>query len=68
LIDDQGKCHQVRFNGDYCHPLLTNGWNKLRKHYSIEGDTEIIISYHGGNIFNILVLKITSTEQIYVFP
>ena len=68
LIDDQGKCHRVQFNGDYCHPLFTNGWDQLRKDFSIVGHTQMIISYHGNNTFKVLVgEKITSSDQIPPF-
>jgi hypothetical protein len=68
LIDDQGKCHRVKFNGDYCHPLFTNGWHHLRKEFSIVGNAQMMISYHGNNIFKVVVgPKITSSEQISPF-
>ncbi|KAK2448375.1 hypothetical protein QL285_007645 [Trifolium repens] len=64
LIDSQGKCHKVKFNGDYCHPLFTNGWHSLRKKLSIQGNAKIMISYYGDNIFKVVVGPQITTSQL----
>jgi hypothetical protein len=59
------RCHEVKFNRDYCHPLLTSGWHNLRKQLSILGNAQMMISYHGNNIFQVVVgQQITSSELI----
>jgi hypothetical protein len=56
--------HKVKFNGDYCHPLFTNGWHSLRNKLAIQGNAKILISYHGDNIFKVEVGPQITTSQL----
>lgn len=43
LLDSSGNSHTVTFNGDYAHPLLSEGWNNLREFYNYQGHKQISV-------------------------
>jgi len=57
LEDIQGNQHQLTFNMDVNHPVLTDGWSSLRVFYKLQHIHQILFRYVGNSTFQITVFS-----------
>jgi len=61
LEDIQGNQHQLTFNMDVNHPVLTDGWSSLRVFYKLQHIHQILFRYVGNSTVQIIVFSNMST-------
>ena len=63
LTDETGNKNKVYFNNSLESPLLTHGWNELRKIYEFVAYQGLYIAYLGNGLFKLVVLPEISTRE-----
>lgn len=68
LVDDLGNVHDILFNGDFSHPLMMDGWEKLKSFYDMSTFTKLELLYFGNDIFQIKIGNVIhNTDDIPSF-
>ncbi|WJX95253.1 DNA helicase [Trifolium repens] len=68
ILSSNGVYHKCIFNCNPKFPLITEGWEELKKCEGFGDNVNVDLAYYGGNLFSVVYVKvITSCVDIMPF-
>jgi hypothetical protein len=68
ILSSKGVYHKCSFKSNPKFPLLTDGWDELKKCEGFGDNVHLDLAYYGGNLFSVIYVKhITSCVHLVPF-
>ncbi|KAK2438251.1 DNA helicase [Trifolium repens] len=68
ILSSKGEYHKCMFNSNTKFPLITEGWDELKKCEGFGDNVHLDLAYYGGNLFSVVYVKhLTSCANIVPF-
>jgi hypothetical protein len=68
ILSSKGVYHKCIFKSNTKFPLITQGWDELKKCEGFGDNVHLDLAYYGGNLFSVVYVKhISSCVDIFPF-
>jgi hypothetical protein len=67
ILSSKGVYHKCTFNCNTKFPLITQGWDELKKCEGFGDNVHVDLAYYGGNLFSVVYVK-HLTSRVDIFP